>query len=248
MSDADDHRTLTDTIAGMPADLRLGLDDAWRSFESHAVDKPTFATGSGPTSKDFANEVARLEEIGVAYQDAVLVLSPKFLKVTPAIGFVQEFMAECSQMTEHGANAKTFCVLAGPLGTGKTVAASYVLAHGRPPRTVGSWRSHEQPLFRHVGNLTSSCTLLGDADAREREVLRRAKILVVDDLGAEEDRRGFHPYLDWLINARYGASGWTVLTTNLPMESFRHRYGERIYDRLKHRVLWFDLDHDSLRG
>jgi DNA replication protein DnaC len=142
-------------------------------------------------------------------------------------------------------------VFAGLSGTGKTTAASYLVATGQPVRMTGAWTRAESPRFLHAEGLFAAASLTAgsEADVEMRKNLERAQILAIDDLGLEKDpRKRFQPYLDWLFNARYSGAGWTVVTTNLPIDSFRQRYGERIYDRLRQRAEWFDLAGASMRG
>jgi DNA replication protein DnaC len=86
--------------------------------------------------------------------------------------------------------------------------------------------------------------------AAEVAALRATSVLVVDDVGVERlDRDGIYTrFFGALMNARYGAAGFTVLTTNLTTDETRERYGERVYDRIRERAVWFDIAHGSLRG
>jgi len=208
-------------------------------------------------SKDV--KIDLLRRWGVAVQDARLVCTPSELEPTAAIQYADAFLAGRGVVDDAASNdgdqrqaaprKKTIAVFAGPLGVGKTVAAAHVLAHANPQRIVGTWSSQEHPVFVHAESVFAGAKLVGESDKAMRRKLQRAQVLVIDDLGLEKDpRRTFQPYMDWLINTRYGGDGWTVLTTNLTVEDFRKRYGERIYDRLRHRACWYEIAHESLRG
>lgn len=203
--------------------------------------------------------IDQVRRYGVAVQDAALIASPDKLRPTVAIRYADEFLLGKGVHDDADSNSgdqrsssprkKTIAVFAGPLGVGKTIAASYVLANGHPQRITGVWTSEHAPRFLHAESAFAGSKLVGESDVKMRRQLERAQILVIDDLGLEKDpRKTFQPYMDWLMNTRYGGDGWTVLTTNLPAEDFRRRYGERIYDRLKHRACWYEIAHESLRG
>lgn len=216
-------------------------------------------TPTAALERSRAIEIDQLRRWGVAYQDAVLVTSERDLLPTPAIQYADRFLlgrgvsasSGDGEQREPGARKKTMMVLAGPMGVGKTVAASYVVANGRPKRLTGPWTSLECPRMLHVEAILTASQLPagGEADTKTRRELARAQILVIDDLGLERDpKRKMGTYLENLINVRYGGDGWLVLTTNLPPDDFKRRYGERIYDRLRQRAEWFEIAHGSLRG
>ncbi len=115
---------------------------------------------------------------------------------------------------------KTFLLLMGSAGAGKTVATTAALA---------KWHGH---IVRAVELARLS---VYDKDDRARlESLQETGLLVLDDLGAELSHDGFRPMLDELIDIRYGDRAKTIITTNLDSASFKTRYGERISDRIRH--------------
>jgi len=197
--------------------------------------------------RDRASSIDLLKRLGVQHQEACLVTSDEFLKPTRAIQAADAFMAHRGPQ-DAGGRKKTIAVFAGPVGVGKTTAAAYLLANGRPKRITGAWTARESPMFTHVDSVFASSKLIGEADQKARKGYEKPQILVIDDVGLERDPRGmFQPYFDWLINARYAGEGWLVITTNLPAEEFRRRYKERIYDRLRQRAEWYEISHPSLR-
>ena len=126
------------------------------------------------------------------------------------------------------ASDKMFLLLSGSPGCGKTLAACMAL---REPYGMFA-RAVEVSRF----------SLFDRADRDAFDSLKRARVLVLDDLGAEMLHDGWRPALDELIDVRYGAMRKTILTTNLPptsedeakVASFRGRYGSRIADRIRH--------------
>lgn len=128
-------------------------------------------------------------------------------------------------------------VFSGPVGTGKTTAAMRV-----------AWRH------------TSACgwlyTFVRAADlvamsrySEERKELLKATHIVVDDLGAEyADTKGsFLADLDELIDRVYSDQLHMVITTNLPPDTFKARYGVRIVDRLRECGKWISVTGESRR-
>jgi DNA replication protein DnaC len=126
---------------------------------------------------------------------------------------------------------RTFALLTGDTGVGKTVAA----VCGMALRLMDA-RREELPclLVRAVEGAR-----LGLYDAEDKKLARQmhvAGLLVLDDLGAEFMSEGgvWRSVLDEVIDARYGDMMPTIITTNLDTPQFRARYGERIADRIRH--------------
>lgn len=110
-------------------------------------------------------------------------------------------------------------LLAGTAGTGKTVAAAWIVH-----RLPGAYFLR---LTRYLA-LESSHKTAWEA---ERASLRSA--LVIDEIGEEEDwQRG---KVDQLLAVRYdmASSATTICTSNLTISAFRERYGERIASRFR---------------
>lgn len=143
------------------------------------------------------------------------------LQETEALKYVNAFL-------EAG---KTFLVLAGGAGCGKTVAAVHAMAK----RLLLDRREDVPALFMRA----SECARLGlysDDDKRTTYQMHGASLLVVDDLGAEFMAEGgvWRGLMDELIDVRYGDRLPTILTTNLSVDAFKERYGERVADRIRH--------------
>lgn len=119
--------------------------------------------------------------------------------------------------------------LAGPPGTGKSVAAAYIVA-----RCGGSWLS--------ARNLANPKFELG--------LFERAPLLVIDDLGTEyagataygTERAGA------LLELRHEQDRRTVVTTNLNLEDIGARYGARLASRLKEQGRFVAAKGADLRG
>lgn len=245
--------------AGVIAFGRDGLPIVDHDKLDEVVTRQAQQRTQGEVMHDRDRWIDQIKRWGVAVQDAKIVGTPELLKPTLAIQYADAFMASKGVVDDADSNSgdqresqprkKTIAVFAGPLGVGKTIAAAHVLANGVPQRIVGTWTSENAPRFLHAESVFAGSKLVGDNDTKMRRSLERARVLVIDDLGLEKDpRKTFQPYMDWLVNTRYGGDGWLVLTTNLTVEEFRKRYGERIYDRMRHRANWYEIAHESLRG
>jgi hypothetical protein len=119
-------------------------------------------------------------------------------------------------------------VLSGPGDIGKTFAAAAVVdaANGG----VFLW---SQDLVR----------ALSSRDAAERERVIRAKLVVIDDLGTEEDAVRMQQALIELLDKRSSArSRPTLVTTNLTKKAFVGLYpNTRLRRRMRDLVEWTDL-------
>jgi hypothetical protein len=149
----------------------------------------------------------RLRNSGVS--DRVVGMWGAGLDETPATKAVDAFMD----------SGKTFLLLLGSPGAGKTLATAQALS-----RQGGAF-------FRAV-----ELARLSAYDANDRATMERAHktgLLVLDDLGAELLHDGWKPMLDELIDIRWGNQKRTIITTNLDGTTFKTRYGDRIADRIR---------------
>lgn len=147
-------------------------------------------------------------------------VGPLAPKPSPALDAAARFLVP--------AETRTFLVLAGPVGSGKTVAAAWAAA----------WSS---------GRLVKALDLvragLYPDDHAFWPTLHGEKLLVIDDAGVEPlDAKGYGlAAVVGLFDRRYDAARKTILTTNLTLEAFRPRFGERVWRRLGEAGTWVDL-------
>lgn len=147
-------------------------------------------------------------------------------KVTDALAAVQRFLG----------TDRTFLVLAGAVGCGKTIAACSALdAKG--------------------GKFVKAAAITRARFDDERwEALLRASVLVVDDLGTESmDAKGWAAgALAELFDYRYDWQSKTILTTNLDADAFKARYceqdGGRFLSRLREAGVFEAIAQGSLRS
>ncbi len=132
------------------------------------------------------------------------------LQSTPALEAVKTFLD----------SEKSFLLLMGSAGAGKTVATTEALAKKRGT-FIRAVELARQSVFDQAGRQTL-------------DAIHRCQLLVIDDLGAEMLHDGFKPMLDELVDVRYGARLQTIMTTNLDGQTIKARYGERVADRIRH--------------
>ena len=115
----------------------------------------------------------------------------------------------------------------GDVGTGKTFAAAcianHLLSRGVPV------------VMTSFIKLLSSMQTFGNDNERLIANLNRAKLLIIDDLGAERDTDFAQEHVYNIIDSRYRAKLPLIITTNMTIQEIREpnstRYA-RIYDRL----------------
>lgn len=154
-------------------------------------------------------------------------------------------------------------VLAGKVGVGKSVAAAYWLLGDYAPgssRAQAARPSHPpglRPLSEYGQGRAAKPLWVSAArlarweryDEKEMNRLLRASRLVIDDLYTEySDAKGnFQVILDEVVNDRLGNRRPIVITTNVDVEGFKERYGERIADRIRQYGRFVVFAGESLR-
>lgn len=154
-------------------------------------------------------------------------------------------------------------LLLGVRGTGKTVAAADAMVRltgseydacfcdaccggepkddclvgdghfARARRIEVRWYYDFPSYFVKAGHLSGALHVEGGEDVWRKA--RRASVLVIDDLGREyADVHGrWVSELDLLIDDRHESMLRTIITSNLSVDEFKARYGERIADRIR---------------
>lgn len=132
-----------------------------------------------------------------------------------------------------------FLLLMGKKGTGKTAAATLVAEAG-----ALDWATYRNSLPSGYGVshssgaefiLAATFARLSGYESSDKEWFERlckARLLVLDDLGAEHLSPFGAAMLDELFTRRHAARLRTVITTNLDKAGLKARLGERLYDRV----------------
>lgn len=139
----------------------------------------------------------------------------------------------CRRWLEIPARDQSSLVLAGPYGTGKSIAAAWALSE--------------------IGGLFVRATDLARMSGFDEDLhhdLRRAILLVIDDLGAEySDRHGWlASVVSAIIEYRLGDFSRTLITTNLRPHEIHERYGDRLVERLREAGHVVVVAGPSMRG
>jgi DNA replication protein DnaC len=147
-------------------------------------------------------------------------------------------------------------VLAGTVGTGKSLAAAWALWDWWCSTTSTNNVTGYQ--WRHKGRCWIAAPHLARLQRWHKDVvaLESAPMLVLDDLGVEASTDSSADILQSLVTTRFADQLPTVITTNLDGQTFRQRYGERIVDRVRQCGLdengnsrwWIRCAGESLRG
>lgn len=137
-------------------------------------------------------------------------------------------------------------ILSGNVGCGKTYAAHAWLLDATT-RSPLEWRSNG---IRMATSAWFARTSRYGADGEKFDLLSASRKLVLDDLGVEYgDKTGSYLVdLDELFDLRWRSKSPTLITTNLPSEEFKKRYGNRLYDRARDGGGWFNVKHTSMRN
>lgn len=135
-------------------------------------------------------------------------------------------------------------VLKGSYGTMKTTFAVAVLRnyldHGGNGLFV--------PMAALIDNLFSMRERSKEEWVRYETLIRGVKLLVLDDLGAENtDQKWVLCKIDSIVTERYNKMLPTIVTTNLSAKKLLGTYSGRIYDRLRSTSEIITFAGNSLR-
>jgi DNA replication protein DnaC len=135
------------------------------------------------------------------------------------------------------ADARTFLVLSGTVGTRKTGSAAWAL-------------SQRSGLFLKADDLGRVAGARDEESVETYRSCKRVGLLILDDVGAEyADEKGwFVRALTAVVDCRYENLLKTVMTTNLDAAAFKARYGERLTDRIRGAGTFVALGGVSVRG
>jgi DNA replication protein DnaC len=199
------------------------------------------ADGAVATREEVDRDVARnarqerLDRVRppVTSDDARAIVDCR-LQVTPALRAAQSFLRDAFGEGSGAGDRRRFIVLLGEPGRGKTVAGAWALAE------YGGYYVSAPELRR-----LSTSKMWQDQDRFES--LKRAKLVVLDDIGAEiVDGSNEEAVFD-LVNARQVDRAVTIITGNLTRAQMVERYGKRVVDRIVHQGIIVELRGGNLR-
>lgn len=129
-----------------------------------------------------------------------------------------------------------FC---GSQGNGKTTIAKALLRMIRVLKNEGHFKymGDYNSIDSRIITATEIAHIAKSDNAKALQALKQVKVLVIDDLGEEPvEVNGFgtkyHPMRE-VLEARYDAMLFTIITTNLTADEMPDYYGWRVVDRFR---------------
>lgn len=156
--------------------------------------------------------------------ERIISADPTALNGTKAWRVVERFLR----------SRREFCVLSGPKGVGKTVAACAA-------------KSRLGGLIVSADELTRACKNEHAEAIALRSRITDVAFLVIDDIGLELDEVAGIRALQWAVNERQGPGMKTLGTTNLSKKMIVGRYDARTIERIEHGGAIVELEGESLR-
>jgi DNA replication protein DnaC len=180
---------------------------------------------------------------GLREQDRAAILADTLSK-TPALDYVQRWIAAATRTPDPGPNMLAVC---GGMGLGKTVAAGWAISrHSGLYATVETYlRDYERWLRDRSRE---------DASSSSMWRYKRAHLVVLDELGTETDAALMMRAFERLIDSRQSRRReLTLMLSNLSKAEFVDRvrngvYGARTYDRLRRDCAVVEVTGQSMRG
>jgi len=218
-----------------PTRLGSSLSEALGRLE-HAIFDPTRVEENERLAREHeesdqrAKRRERLDALGIELEKNThrQVISNTGLKNTTSLVAVQRWLTSQSNYP--------MAVLTGNRGCGKSVAAAYVVANWD---RSAAWSSAPDLIRVFTGNF-------GD-QLKRQDTLKRARLLVLDDVGTEGDAVRMTATLIELLDERKQRK--TLITTNLSKEAFLERYAdERLHSRLRELAGFVGDKGPDLRG
>lgn len=219
-------RTLADVLAALEPSI---VDD-----ESAAAWRSEVAASERDIAQ--AQRLSALHRAGVPVTGAIEALladGGEDLRPTKPLRSMRRWLAR--------GDVPPILVLSGGMGSGKSVAAAFAVAHQRG----GLWRSASQIARIFAANF-------GEQYADQQSICNAA-LLVVDDLGSESQGSKMSGVLLELLEQRKRSARImrTIISTNLGRAEFEKRYPDpRIASRMDAHagaVAWIDCPGADLR-
>jgi DNA replication protein DnaC len=149
---------------------------------------------------------------------------------------------------DWAASGKTWLVLSGNVGTGKSVAAAMALIEEikRGPGAVflGD-KARGTIAFRRASALVRMSAY--DEGAKELARLKSIAMLVVDDLGTEHSTSWGTSLIHEIFDTRHDDRLRTIITTNIGRETLKAAIGDRLADRIAQDGKVVYLEGKSMR-
>lgn len=136
------------------------------------------------------------------------------------------------------------CLILGSVGCGKSTAAGFHAVRCASGE-IGRRNQLDVMWLRVVE--ASRLSGFGEVAEERFSIMRRTKLLVLDDLGTEMMTPTWQQALDDALDYRYQHSLRTLITSNLDAKGFKDRYGERLADRIREDGMVRSISAKSMR-
>lgn len=140
------------------------------------------------------------------------------------------------QAVQHG--CKGFLLLCGQPGTGKSFSAAYLCHAWLEGRSADLF--HDRTRWGFVYDTARDCIgwytayeIAASQYREQKEIAKKYKILVIDDLGTENISPSASAGINYVISKRYDGDSdlATIVTCNMDIDDIAGRYGRRLADR-----------------
>ena len=132
--------------------------------------------------------------------------------------------------------------ISGPIGVGKTTIANCIATYAN--------ENNHDVLFYTANDLIQTF-FKNEQDVKEKDrisvILRNVDVLVIDDLGTENNSAFSNSILFSIIDKRYCDNLSTIITSNLDFDGIKKLYSERIYSRISNLYQFLILYGRDLR-
>ena len=159
------------------------------------------------------------------------------------VPFAEVAQSYVSTLVDSGEEPRRGFLLRGPPGTGKTLLGcimlnELILHRCRPGRFVNLSRSY----FNKLRDTYSESSEEYGQTWKIFDELVNLPYLLLDDFGVQRDTPWEQEMLYDLVDARYGAEKFTIVTTNQALGDFQQLFGGRIYSRLVEMCHMVEMD------
>jgi hypothetical protein len=213
------------TGAGCPVlrELRLLKSDDGRAQLRREYHEALRVRAGQFDSGEAVDVPRKLEQLGVPMDSIAALRAPR-----------ETVAMENAKRLDRGGDLMQMLVLLGPPGSGKTVAAAWLLGQAvrRHPWNSQPTKSNTTPLLFVEARALTRLSNFDPEASRWVDAMRDAKLLVLDDVGDEGTPSGCSTLADVVLH-RHARKRRTVLTGNLRAEAFKARYGDALADRIR---------------
>jgi DNA replication protein DnaC len=210
---------------------------------------------------------ARDAVVKIVKDDGKVLVDKKGNAEQPILDILVGYAKTFTRQFEDGANAiRSLYLYSEQPGTGKTTTAAalaneYLIRHylGSKKRKL---QPHNRPVYFlsmnrwhakfHEFNRRNVPEHIGEPAAAEyydmHNFAKHAPFLVIDDIGVREASDAFNMDVLDLVDHRVANRLPTVYTSNVPVESLKHIYDSRVFDRVRDLCMILEFVGDSHRG